>query len=83
MCIPSSSLSTVQRFFNDGRSSSMQTNPTLGLSNIVVTNNNGILKCQFQREKFINSADGRYFSLFDPYYVLLATGSLSGSKNIF
>ena len=81
MCISSSQGSTVQRFFNDGKSSSIQTNPTLGLSNIAVTNNNGVLSCQFQRTKCIGSSDGRYYDLSKSYYILLAKGSLSGSKN--
>ena len=80
MCISNPKLSTVQRYYNNGKSTSIQANATLGLSNITVTNNNGILRCQFDRIKYISTTDGKYFSLFNTYYVLLAKGTLSGSK---
>ena len=80
MCISQSSTGKLLRYFNDERSPSQQENATLGLSNIVITNNNGVLRCQFNRTNYISTSN--YFNLLDSWFVLLAKGSLSGSKNI-
>ena len=78
MCTIQSNNGNVTRYINNGKSSEQQSKPSLGLSDIVVTNNNGILRCQFSRTKRIVDEEG-YFDLFSPYYILLAKGSLSGS----
>ena len=73
----------VTRYFNNGKSSQQQTDPILGLTNVSVSNNNGIQRCQFDRIKYMPSSDGKYYSLFSSYYVLFAKGTLSGSNDHF
>ena len=73
-----STKSNVRRFFNKGTRIELQQNSTLGLSNETAENTNGVLRCQFNRTKYIAVKD--YFSLFSPWYVLLAKGSLSESE---
>jgi hypothetical protein len=80
ICNPVSNDGKVKRFFNTGYSSEQQQDPTIGLSGITVINTNGVLRCQFNRTKYIALEDGKYFSLFSSWYVLLAKGSLSGSE---
>jgi hypothetical protein len=70
----------VRRFFNTGYSNGQQKDSTIGLSNVTVKNDNGVLRCQFNRTKHIALEDGKYFSLYSTWYVLLAKGSLSGSE---
>ncbi len=70
----------VTRYINSGKASQQQPDPTVGLSDIVVTNNNGILRCQFNRTRYIDMP--YYYSLSSSYYVLLAKGSLSESIKI-
>ena len=74
------SSSSVQSYYNGGKSTSKSSNPNKGLSNVTVANNNGVLNCQFRREKFIS--DQNYNSLYYQWYILLAKGSLSGGKPI-
>ena len=81
MCAMQSNNGSVTRYINNGKSSEQQPKPSIGLSDIVVTNNNGILRCQFNRIKRIIGEEG-YYDLFSPYFVLLAKGSLSGSIKI-
>ncbi len=78
MCSTGSYEGKIRRFFNTGTKSELQQNSTIGLSNVNVTNANGVLRCQFNRTKYIAVKD--YFSLFSPWYVLLAKGSLSESE---
>ena len=80
MCTMVSNIGNVTRYINSGKASQQQPDPSIGLSNISVTNTNGILRCQFNRTKYI--ATENYYSLFSSYYVLLAKGSLSGSIKI-
>ena len=81
MCFISSDQATVQRYFNNGKKSNVQTDPSIGLSSVVVTNNNGVLQCQFNRSNSNNSIQN-YFSLSNLYYVLLAKGPFSGILNL-
>ena len=83
MCTMLSNRGNVLRYFNDGRLSSQQTDSSLGLSNIIVTNDNGVLRCQFNRTNFISTSDNKFYNLIDSngWYVLLAKGVLAGSKN--
>lgn len=69
----------VKRYFNNGKNTQIQEDPSIGLSNIIVTNNDGILNCQFNRTKYISSVS-TYYSLFDSYYVILAKGKLSSES---
>ena len=83
MCSVSEGHSSIQRYYNDGKSPQIQSDPTLGLSNIVITKNNGLLRCQFNRTKHIKTLDGKYYSLFSPYFVLLAKGQMNGSNKCY
>ena len=78
MCTASSNTGSVLRYFNNGHKSSVQSDSGVGLTNIVVTNSNGVLRCQFNRVK-ANASVSNYFSLYNTYYVLLAKGVLSGN----
>lgn len=69
----------VSRYLNSGYSSSQQTDPSVGLSGVTVSNNNGILRCQFNRTKY-EPGVSHYYSLYSSAYVLLAKGVLAGSK---
>ena len=77
MCTTASN-GDVRRFFNTGYTNKQQIDSSIGLSNVTVGNANGVLRCQFNRTKYIAVKD--YFSLFSPWYVLLAKGSLSESE---
>ena len=79
MCGVSANQMSVKRYFNEGKSPQMQLQSTIGLSNLQITNENGILKCIFNRTKTISSIRN-YYSLNNPYYVLLARGDLDESK---
>ena len=81
MCILNSTHGKIQRYFNNDKSTQIQSDSTIGLNNIFVTNNNGILFCQFNKTKEISSIPN-YFSLFNSYYVFLAKGSLDGGNLI-
>ena len=83
MCTMLSNQGNVTRYFNNGKSSQQQIDPTLGLTNVIVSNNNGIQRCQFDRIKYMGSSNGKYYSLFSSYYVLFAKGTLSGSNDHF
>jgi len=74
-----SSQGNVLRYFNNGKKSDVQAHSSIGLSNVAVTNNDGILNCQFNRTKDISSIP-TYYSLFNNYYVLLAKGHLSAKS---
>ena len=74
------STNKIERYINNGKSTSKQNDVSIGLSNSVVKNMNGILNCQFKRIKY--SPTTNYFNLFNPCYVLLAKGSLSGGIRI-
>ena len=80
MCTTGSNKGEVRRFFNTGYTNKQQIDSSIGLSNVTVGNANGVLRCQFNRTKYVALEDGKYFSLFSPWYVLLAEGSLSGSE---
>ena len=56
-------------------------NPTVGLSNSVVSSNNGWLTCSFTRQISM-PAQQKYFDLNDLYYILAAWGPLD-SNGIF
>ena len=71
----------ISRYVNKGYTSIPQTDLLEGLSDVTVSNNNGILRCQFNREKY--SEGDNYYNLFSSAYVLLAKGSLSGSNRNF
>ena len=53
-------------------------NPTVGLSNPVVNNNNGWLTCSFTRLISMQSQQG-YFDLSKPYFILAAYGAMLSS----
>ena len=77
------STNTVQSYSNSAaKSTRKQSNPKKALSNIVVTNNNGILNCQFKRETFNFEPASIFNSVYNSWYVFLAKGSLLGGKII-
>ena len=71
----------ISRYVNKGYTSIPQTDLLVGLSDVAVSNNNGILRCQFNRKKYLGV--GNYYNLFRSAYVLLAKGSLSESNRNF
>lgn len=79
MCSFTSNKVGVKRYFNEGKSTQPQLHSTIGLTNIVVTNENGLLRCKFNRTKEMSSIPN-YYSLNSSYYVLLARGDLDGGK---
>ena len=78
MCTMNSTQGNVQRYFNNGKQSQIQINPHYGLNDIKVTNNDGVLNCQFVITK--DGSSSTYYSLRDYYYVLLAKGDLSATS---
>jgi hypothetical protein len=69
----------VEHYYNMGKSPNLlnSANPTVGLSDATVSYENGLLKCTVTR---MNSMAGvqNYFDLNNQYYLLVATGPLSG-----
>ena len=81
MCKVYQNQASLERYHNSGKSSSITNNPSAGISNLVIKNQNGALSCSFTREKFMDGVD--YFTnLNNPAYILMAQGSISGGMYI-
>ena len=76
MCKVYQNKATLERYHNSGKSSSVTNNPSAGISNLVITNQNGALSCSFTREKTMPGVD-YYTNLNNPSYILMAQGSVS------
>ncbi len=80
MCLTSKS---VQNYYNpNGRDPSTiveTSNPSLGISNIQITQSGNWLICEFKRLKQYPSLNTQYFDLKNQFYVLGAFGNTDGS----
>ncbi len=68
--------------YNAGQSTPITLNtsdPSVGLSDITVTMVNGYLMCSFSRLKYDSSVTN-YFPTDQPYYLLFASGFVSGGR---
>ncbi len=74
------STGSVENYYNpNGRNPSRlvdASNPSIGISNISITQNGAILICRFQRKKKYPRSSPQYFDLNDEYYVLGAFGDI-------
>jgi hypothetical protein len=77
LCKVYQNIASLQRYYNTGKSSSVTADPSAGISNLVITNQNGTLSCSFRREKIMPGI-AHYFNLNNPTYVLMSQGSVSG-----
>ena len=80
MCLYNSANGTVKHYYNKDKNAPgllLGSNPTIGYSNIVVSYNNGLLTCSFDRVKSISNVQN-YFDLSNNYYLLLANGKTNG-----
>ena len=53
----------------------LDSNLTIGFSNIATSIINGVVQCSFTRINYINNVT-RYFNIANPYYILTAYGNL-------
>jgi hypothetical protein len=78
-----SSANTIENYYNYGHREPrllLDSNPTVGLSKIVVTKSPGLLTCSFTRENSRPDVS-YYFSSNKVYYILAAYGPLDGQGN--
>ena len=73
MCKVYQNVASLQRYYNTGRSSSVTADPSAGISNLVITNQNGTLSCSFRREKSMPGV-AHYTNLNNSTYILMAYG---------
>ena len=79
----SQNIAKVEHYYNIKKSTPVvldSSNPTVGLTNAVISTNNGFLTCKFNRIKK-NSSVKNYFDLDKNYYVLGASGSFENGIN--
>jgi hypothetical protein len=84
MCKYIDGVGSIEHYFNSQRarpSFLLNENPTVGISNSVVSTDQGYLICSFSREK-ANPSIENYFDLNMDYYLLLAKASING-LNLF
>ena len=80
MCKYSNGNGAVEHYFNKAKLTPtllINENPTVGISNTVVSTDQGFLICSFSREKS-NPSIENYFDLNIPFYLLLAKAGLNG-----
>ncbi len=73
---------SVEHYFNEGSFSPyhlLKSNPTVGLSEALVKENDGTMKCSFTRQNKIPEV-ANYFELPGQYNVLLAYGPIVNGK---
>ena len=75
---------SVEHYRNTGKSTPVylsSTDKIVGFSNIAVSVVNGQVVCSFRRAKSVSSVTNYFDVKTNPsYYILTATGSLSGGK---
>lgn len=80
MCRINNGAQTVEHYYNAGQSTPsllISGNPQIGISNVKVTVSNNVLTCSFTRAKS-QSGVPNYFDINNYYYLLTATGLVSG-----
>lgn len=80
----SQNMSTIQHFYNEDHDTPDvldSDNPNVGLTNSVITVNDGYLICKFTRVKKNNSVDN-YFDLNNHFYIIGANGPISQSGRL-
>ena len=85
MCKYIDGVGSIEHYFNLQKtrpSLLLNENPTIGISNAVVSTDQGFLICTFSREKS-NPSIQNYFDLNMDYYLLLAKGSINGLNLFF
>jgi hypothetical protein len=80
----SSPVSSVQHYYTNGNSGISlvdAANPSIGLTNIKVVYNNGMLNCSFTRMNTM-SDNSKYYDTKKSYYILTATGNDATSEHL-
>ncbi|CAF0731294.1 unnamed protein product, partial [Brachionus calyciflorus] len=79
VCKISNGVGSVEHYYNTDKSAPGYLdpdNPTIGLTNAVVTVVNGQIQCSFTREKFIQG-NSRYFDMRNTFTLLVVKGGVS------
>ena len=82
MCKVYQNVASLQRYYNSGKSSSITADPSAGISNLVITNQNGTLSCSFRREKNMPGV-ANYTNLNNSTYILMASGPVNNDGIIY
>ncbi len=79
MCLYTTTNPTIKHYYNNNKNAPglLNSNPTVGYSNIAVSYANGMLTCSFNRQKSISNVPN-YFDLSNNYYLLMANGQTNG-----
>ncbi|XP_076071249.1 putative ferric-chelate reductase 1 homolog [Mytilus galloprovincialis] len=78
-CLNVGGSTAVQRSYNDGKVNKQVTNPSAGLSNTVVTVQNGMFKCSFRKNKRLSrrkrqTTNSLFVDLDSDYNLMFGTG---------
>jgi hypothetical protein len=82
LCTGTSCRGTVENYYNDGKSPRLLdgTNPSLGISNPIVSYVNGRIKCSFRRQNKLPNVANYFDTTSMPYFFLTANGKTIDSQ---